>query len=37
MDRWQELSRRKAEQDARGKVVLADPVGKLEILIEHCP
>jgi len=37
MDRWQELSRRKAEQDTRREVVLADAVGKLKILIEHGP
>lgn len=37
MDRGQELSCRKAEQDAQGEVMLADPVGKLKILIEHGP
>jgi hypothetical protein len=37
MDWWQELARDEKQYDTRGKIMLADAVRELEVLIEHGP
>ena len=37
MNRWEELTRHQAQDDAGGEVVLVDAVAELEVLIEHGP